>query len=497
MIVMKFGGSSLASAIAIRRAAFLVRSEGPRNPVVVVSACGTTTDQLDAILEDASQGRAYLAWTKQRDLASQYYSLASELLAGVEVVQIEQYLRDVFRDLHLLTIDLAENGRELTPEIRDRGLSIGEQLSSRIVAAAFNRAGVPAVHLDARELIVTDDHFNEAAPVLWETYAKIRAALPEPTARSVGGPIPVLAGYIGATPDGRTSTLGRGGSDFTASLVGAAVHAEEIQIWTDVDGVMTCDPRVRRNVHRLTTLSYEEAAELARCGAKVLHPHTMEPARQLDIPVVVRNSLHPSTRETRILASTDHAATPVKSIAFATNITLLELRSLASSDAAHWSSALAKACEERHVSAKLIAFSDDAFYLALDGNEDARALNFAPGGAFQVHLRPKQTILSLVSEAISQASHTAVLKRATDALLGVPALFLPKAPHSLALRIAVPDREAMRSIDLLHEEFFHNPDRRVFAQYAPPAEAAGVSAGRERESVTKPVPVLRFTTRLA
>ena len=128
MIVMKFGGSSLASAIAIRRAAFLVRSEGPRNPVVVVSACGTTTDQLDAILEDASQGRAYLAWTKQRDLASQYYSLASELLAGAEAVQIEQYLRDVFRDLHLLTIDLAENGRELTPEIRDRGLSIGEQL---------------------------------------------------------------------------------------------------------------------------------------------------------------------------------------------------------------------------------------------------------------------------------------------------------------------------------------------------------------------------------
>lgn len=463
MIVMKFGGSSLASATAIRRAAFLVRSEAHRNPVVVVSALGKTTDQLVEILEHASYGRSYLAWVKQKELLDFHYGLAAELLSGEGADRAEEYLRRLSRELHLLVIDVAENGLEVTSQLRDQVLAMGERMSSYLAAAAFTRTGLGSTYLDAREVIVTDDNFGKAAPRQWETYAKLRATIPMKS----GGPVVVLGGFIGATADGRTTTLGRGGSDFTASLIGAALQAEEIQIWTDVDGVMTCDPRLRRNVHRLTTLSYEEAAELARCGAKVLHPDTIEPARQLGIPVVVKNSLHPSTRETRIVSRTEHSSTPVKSIACATNITILEIRSLHSNQSLNeCSSALANACATHRVSAELLAISGHSFFVAVNGSEDLHRLNFSLNGAVEARVRPRQAILSLVSDAILHGDSDAVAKRAADALLGLPILVLPKNSAARAVRIAVPARDLMKAIDLLHDEFFRNPDRRLFAQVA-------------------------------
>lgn len=492
MIVMKFGGSSLASATAIRRAAFLVRSEAHRNPTVVVSALGKTTDQLVEILEHASCGRSYLAWTKQKDLLDFHYGLTGELLSGEGADRADAYLRSLSRELHLLAIDIAENGLEVTPQMRDQVLAMGERMSSHLVATAFTRTGLDSTYLDSREVIVTDGNFGEATPLQWETYTKLRAAIPTKS----GGPVVVLGGFIGATVDGWTTTLGRGGSDFTASLVGAALQAEEIQIWTDVDGVMTCDPRLRRSVHRLTSLSYEEAAELARCGAKVLHPDTIEPARQLGIPVVVKNSLHPSTRETRILPRTEHTGAPVKSIACATNITVLEIRSLQSSQSlTDCSDALAKACAQNHVSTELLAMSNDSFFIAVSGSEDLHRLNFSLEGAVEARVHPRQAILSLVSDAILHGESDAVTKRALDALLGLPVLVLPKNFTSRAVRIVIPAKDVIKAIDLLHDEFFRNPDRRLFAQ-VPSREAEENSPPEKATSEIYILPV-QFRPRLA
>ena len=181
-----------------------------------------------------------------------------------------------------------DEGREVTPALLDEIASFGQRMSSQIVAAALEIGGVPSVHLDARQLILTDSRHTHATPLYWESYANWRE-IPY-----LGdGRVAVMGGFIGATKDGVTTTLGRGGSDLTASIVGAGISADEIQIWTDVDGMLTCDPRVFQGGYRLRSLSYQEAAALAGSGAKVLHPDTVTPAIRQRIPLVIRNSRRP------------------------------------------------------------------------------------------------------------------------------------------------------------------------------------------------------------
>ena len=189
---------------------------------------------------------------------------------------------------------------ELTPRATDAISSYGERLSSEIVALAFDNMGIPAAHVDARDVIVTDTRHTQAAPLFPQTYSRLAATIPPLAQRQVV----VMGGFIGATEDGVTSTLGRGGSDFTAAIVGAGIGAEEIQIWTDVDGMLTADPTVMPGGHRVKTISFAEAAELAYFGAKVLHPSTVVPAIEKNIPVLILNSRRPEVEGTRIVRET-------------------------------------------------------------------------------------------------------------------------------------------------------------------------------------------------
>jgi aspartate kinase len=295
MIVMKFGGSSVESAEAIERVAGIVASSLPKAPIVVVSALGKTTDELLRIAEQSAEDR--------KEALGRLRSLHLAVAPRLAHWQVKQH----FQELE----EILDSAAPRTPATLDLIASFGERLSSVIVTAALVLKGVPAHHLDARQVIVTDQHHGEAKPLITETYAKIR--------RTIGwrnqSHVVVMGGFIGATESGVTTTLGRGGSDFTASLVGAALSVDEIQIWTDVDGMLACDPRVLPGGRCLDAMSYEEALQMARFGAKVLHPASVLPAMRQRVPVVIRNSRNPKAPGTRIVETSAGPCRAVKSIA--------------------------------------------------------------------------------------------------------------------------------------------------------------------------------------
>jgi len=278
MIVMKFGGSSVESAAAIERVAGIVKAREERRPVVVVSAMGKTTNKLLAIAAAAIAGKREEYIPQLHDLRDFHSREARQVVPLADRAELDSTLDEHFQELTELVKGLAVLG-ELTPRSIDAISSYGERLSSFIVTLAFRHFGMKAEHLDARRFIVTDKRHTQAAPILTETYARLAATVPAMARESVV----VMGGFIGATEDGVTSTLGRGGSDFTASIVGAGIGAEEIQIWTDVDGMLTADPTILAGGHRVKTISFAEAAELAYFGAKVLHPATVVPAIERNI----------------------------------------------------------------------------------------------------------------------------------------------------------------------------------------------------------------------
>ena len=477
MIVMKFGGASLASPASIRRVASIVLSEVSRTPIVVASAIGDTTDHLLRILEHASRAESYLAWKLQEQLRTCHFCLAEDLLGEQNLEPVDQYIRQVFRDLHVRVLELCEGERTLTPELRDWVASIGERLSSRILAAALRESGLPAMHMDAEKLIFTDDHFTNATPLYWETYAKIRWSVPF----AARDRVVVLAGYIGATEDGRTTTLGRGGSDLTASLVGAAVNAEEIQVWKDVDGMLTWDPRKKSGGYRIKNLTYEEADELAKAGATILHPETIAPAQRLRIPLIIRNTFRPEGEGTRIGVPEANCSSPVKSIACKTNMAVLELRSpTVEKSLASYSPVLERVCREQK-SATLLAMSDQAIYLAIDGNGCNPNLKFAFDQCVEVHVRTNQAIITLVGQTLKRLN---IAARLSALLAQRPVLILPQTSGSCAVRIVAPQEDLALCTELLRRAFFAEVDSEFFAapEFVPVAQPVALSPAAIRAS---------------
>ena len=321
MIVMKFGGSSLESQEAIARVAEIVRQYEERRPVVVVSAMGKTTSRLLEIAREAALGRREQALSQVDELRLKHLRHGLPL-AGAAVADLERYIRTHFEWLEELVKGLSVVG-ELSPRSADAIGSVGERLSSLIVSHAFRAAGIPTEHVDSRRVIFTNDRFTEAHPLFKQTYAALNEIV-KPIAEDS---VVVMGGFIGSTLDGQTTTLGRGGSDYSASIVGAGIGAEEIQIWTDVDGMLTADPRIISGGHRVKSISFAEAAEMAYFGAKVLHPATVMPAIERNIPVVILNSRRPQIGGTRISADAAPCRNPVKSISCKRDVTIVNIRS--------------------------------------------------------------------------------------------------------------------------------------------------------------------------
>lgn len=289
MIVMKFGGTSVGTADSIRKTVEIVKANRSRSPFVVVSALSGVTDLLLAAARKAL-GRNVSVREIVAEIQEKHSSIIKGLGLGSDLVSEElAELEHVLFGISLV--------RELTARTTDYVASFGERMSAKIVAACARNSGLNAQAFTAYGLgMVTDDHFG-GAEILPETYETIVAAVKGIPA----GVIPIATGFIGKTADGEITTLGRGGSDYTASIYGAALGAEEIQIWTDVDGVMTADPRIVPSARTVDVVSFEEASELAYFGAKVLHPKTIVPAMNKGIPVRVLNTFNPSGKGTLIL----------------------------------------------------------------------------------------------------------------------------------------------------------------------------------------------------
>lgn len=298
MIVLKFGGTSLESAEAFERVADIVHSRLPRRPVLVVSALGHATDNLLAMGSDAVVGRWHSAVKQFRTVREYHSDMAAALALEEDRRELAKWLDSHFIELHDLLESVSGSGT-LYPEAQAAITSFGERLSSGMVAICLRKFGLSTQHFDSRKLIRTAGLYTESVPVLHETYANLRQALsPVPK-----GTVPVLGGFIGSASNGLTTTLGRNSSNLTAVLLAAALDAEEVEMWTDVDGVYRHDPRLVNDQSPVEELSFEEALALASNGARVLHLGAVQLAQQNDVPLRIKNSRKPSAPGTRIGSS--------------------------------------------------------------------------------------------------------------------------------------------------------------------------------------------------
>jgi aspartate kinase len=299
-VVMKFGGTSVEDAAAIRRVSQLVKRQRRYRPIVVVSALAEVTDQLISAGKSAAEGQRESAKEILERLRQRHAEVAAELLSAEELKSLCSELENTFQLLHTLVDSIAADG-QFAARVQDHFLGLGEFLSSKLVSAAFLAGGLDAAWVDARQCIITDAAHTRATPLWEETNQHVTSVL-LPLLQA--GRVPVLGGFVGSTRDGIPTTLGRGGSDFSAAIVGAALRVQRIEIWTDVDGVMTTDPDLCADARLIEKMSFDEAAELAYFGAKVLHPATLLPAMHHDISVWVRSSRNPECSGTEILAHT-------------------------------------------------------------------------------------------------------------------------------------------------------------------------------------------------
>ncbi|MCU1339266.1 MAG: aspartate kinase [Bryobacterales bacterium] len=448
MIVMKFGGTSVESAEAITRVASIVRARLDRKPVVVVSAMGKTTNKLLAIAADAVAGELKPALTKLSELRELHLRES----AGLDTDDI---VEAHFQDLDALVRGLAVM-RELTPRATDAISAYGERISSLIVAAHLRRCGINTAHVDSRSVIVTDRRHTQAAPLFDETNRRLQETLVPLLDRAVV----VMGGFIGSTEDNVTTTLGRGGSDYTAAIVGAGIGAEEIQIWTDVDGMLTADPTILPGAHRVKVCSFTEAAELAYFGAKVLHPATVLPAIEKNIPVRILNSRRPEVEGTLIVSNPPPCSTPIRSIACKRNITLLNIVSTRMLMAHGFLRRIFEVFDRYETPVDMLATSEVSVSLTIDNTGSLDAIREELAAFAEVSIEENQAIVCLVGENIRRCDN--VSARAFAALDGIRPRMVSQGASQLNLSMVVAAPDLQRGVESLHREFFRTPDPASF-----------------------------------
>jgi aspartate kinase len=455
MIVMKFGGTSVESAAAIERVAGIVKGLESRRPVVVVSAMGKTTNKLLAIAAAAINGKREEYIRQLHDLRD-YHSREARLVVPLaERASLDRTLDEHFQELTELVKGLAVLG-ELTPRSIDAISSYGERLSSYIVTLAFRHFGMRAEHVDSRDVIVTDKRHTHAAPIFSETYARLAAQVKPLAEKSVV----VMGGFIASTEDGVTTTLGRGGSDFTASIVGAGIGAEEIQIWTDVDGMLTADPTILPGGHRVKTLSFAEAAELAYFGAKVLHPATVVPAIEKSIPVLILNSRRPEVSGTRIVADRVPCENVVKSIACKRKITLVNIHSTRMLMAHGFLHRIFEVFDRFETPVDMVATSEISVSLTIDNPERLGEILDEIRQFAEVDTEREQAIVCLVGDKIRYTP--GVARRVFMALDGINIRMISQGASLLNLSFVIAEADLFGTVSALHGEFFTELDAAVF-----------------------------------
>jgi aspartate kinase len=447
MIVAKFGGTSVGDAAAIERAAGIVAERAPRQPLVVVSALGGATNALIALAEQASNGQLILAIRGVEALRERHLKVAAQLLGeDDDATEVIGELSAIFDELAALAEALSVLGHSTTRSI-DTIASKGELLSSTLIVAAFRKRGIPADLVDPGSVMITGDQFGKAEPRT-DRIAERASVVIRPLLSA--GRIPVVGGFVGATEHGITTTLGRGGSDYSAALFGAALGAESIEIWTDVDGMLTADPRVVSDALVIDRIRFDEASELASFGAKVLHPSTIAPAVRLGIPVSILNSRQPKGQGT--LIAFDAPRRPVTAIAGKEGVTVVKVRSPRMLLAHGFLARIFEVFDRHRTSVDVVATSEISVSLTIDDARHLESLVVDLSQLGDVSVERNRGIVALVGAGLGADSET--MARALGALRDMRIHMLSLSASGINLTMLVDADQVPAAMRQLHSAFF-------------------------------------------
>ncbi len=457
MIVCKFGGTSVQDAVAMERVAGIIGKRLKEKPVVVASAMGKTTNRLLEAAQTASNGKRQEALDILSSLKEKHLKEAQNLgLATGQGTEVGDIIYSLFKEMGNIVKGLSILG-ELTPRSMDAIASFGERLSTTILTHAFNERGIPAQLMDARQFMITDDQFTRAAPLFDLTDPAIRSHL-LPVIQQ--GKVPVVQGFIGATRSGITTTIGRGGSDYSAAIVGAALEAYDIQIWTDVDGIMTCDPRAVPEAYRVRVISFDEAAELAYFGAKVLHPATILPAVQKKIPVHVLNSYKPDQDGTLITDEAPPCENPVKSIAFKKGISVINIASTRMLMAYGFLKKIFETFEHFKVPVDVVSTSEVSVSLTLDDTSKLWDVVTELKKIGEVRVEGGKAIVCCVGDNLRGIAGIPHL--VFSAVRDVNIHMISQGASAINVTFVIDEDQLPRVVRSMHDVFFEKIDPRIF-----------------------------------
>ncbi|WP_260741950.1 lysine-sensitive aspartokinase 3 [Tunturiibacter lichenicola] len=455
---MKFGGTSVEDAQAMERTAAIVRGRREKGleAVVVVSAMAKVTDLLLSAASAAGRGDKAGSLAIGARLRHRHIDTAAALLDAERVGRMQQFLHQEFDALDDLLRGISAVG-ELTPRTNDLVVSFGERLSSKMMAETLEQRGLQGAHVDARSCIVTDASYGKAVP----QEAAIEAKLAEIVLPLIeAGKTPVMGGFIGSTVEGVTTTLGRGGSDFTAALVGGGMHAGAIEIWTDVNGIMTTDPRICPDALRVKTISFEEAAELAYFGAKVLHPATILPAVQKSIPVWVLNSRNAENEGTKITAMAAKCASPFKSIAAKKRLTIIDVVASRMLMSHGYLKAVFDVFDRYKCAIDMVSTSEVSISLTVDSNQQLPEICAELGKIADVKLEGHKALVCLVGEDIR--GHNGIAGQVFGAISHINVRMISQGASEINMSFMIDEEDVEDAVRSLHSHFFANPDETVF-----------------------------------
>lgn len=439
MIVMKFGGTSLGDSNRIKKAAEIVKSRLEKNPIVVVSAVSKITDMLIELGNESfkTSGTAILNKIKK---------IHDKIINDLELD--ESILENDFEALTAL-LKKMKNEERVNARILDEFQSFGEQMSSKIVAACLRKTGVEAKAINAWDLgFITDSEYGNAEP-LDSAYANIKANI-----KNNNGVL-VITGFLGKDEKNIITTLGRGGSDYTAAIIGNAINAEEIQIWTDVDGIMSTDPRIVKDAVSLDEVSFAEASELAYFGAKVLHPKTILPAMKKNIPVRVLNTIHPENDGTVILSKPNNkSGRIVKSVTCKNKITLININSTRMLGAYGFLARLFYIFDKYKKSVDVISTSEVSVSLTLDNNKNLSNILHELNEIADVEVKENKAIICVVGEGMRHTSGIASRILTAIERKKINIEMISQGASEINTTLVVDGKDAENAVKILHKEYY-------------------------------------------
>jgi aspartate kinase len=459
MVVMKFGGTSVADRAAIERLISIVRAERQvaiqpeskdwRGPIVVVSALGGATDRLLGIAAEAGAGDIEGARENTRALLARHLDVAGVITNDEERAEVGKFLEQEFGELERIAGALGVL-REVSPRWMDAIAAVGEICSSRIVAAALTSHGLAASFVDARQAVVTGNEHMAAPPLFPETKAALtRVVDPILTDRRV----PVLGGFVGANTDGVTTTLGRGGSDYSAAIVGACLGASEIQIWTDVDGMLTADPRIVSGTQVVPHISFAEASELAYFGAKVLHPATIQPAVADNIPVKILNSRRPlDAKGTLITRDRPASDRPLTAVASKKSVTIVNVTSTRMLMAHGFLSHIFEVFEEFRTSVDVVTTSEVSVSVTIDDRRSLPKILEKLAEVGEVTREDDMAIVCAVGEGLQ--NDPTFVSELLHSMGDIPIRMVSQAASRRNITLVISESDLNRALTRVHDRFF-------------------------------------------